>query len=73
MNKKTGLKIKHQLEDAGSSFSAVARELEPPVTPQAVQRVAHLVRKTPRIRAAIESKIGPVEWSSVKSEEKEAA
>lgn len=62
MNKTIGLKIKHQLELVGSSFSAVARDLKPPVTPQAVHRVAYLVRNTPRIRTAIAQAIGkPVE------------
>lgn len=58
MNKEIGLKIKHQLELNGSSFSIIARKIDPPVSPQAVHRVAYVIRSTPRIRAAIAVAIG---------------
>ena len=49
MNKRHGLIIKHQLSIRGSSFSRVANKLTPPVTPQAVYRVAYLITRSNRI------------------------
>lgn len=73
MNRKHGLKIKHKLEDNGSSFAAVARSMEyPKPTPQAVRQVAFLVRKSQRIISQLSKYTGWPEseiWPDAKPEE----
>ena len=72
MDRENGIKIKHRLEDNGLTFTAVANDLEPKVSPQAVRQVAFQVKKSQRIIEALAKAAGLPE-SEIWLETKKAA
>ncbi len=58
----TPLEVKHAIERAGFTQAKIGRKLDPPVTPQAVNRIIHAGAISARVHEAIACAINrPVE------------